>query len=94
MISTLDDLLVYGRALGTGEGLLPPEQQAERLSSFLTDLPPNNTDTAYGLGLIKDHGWLGHGGDIPGFHTILTYHPELDATMVVEVNSDLLWRLP
>ena len=31
MISTVDDLLVYGRALGSGEGLLPPEQQAERL---------------------------------------------------------------
>ena len=28
MISTVGDLLAYGRALGTGEGLLPPEQQA------------------------------------------------------------------
>ena len=35
MISTVEDLLVYGRALGSGEGLLPPEQQAERLNSFL-----------------------------------------------------------
>ncbi len=25
MISTVEDMLVYGRALGTGEGLLPPE---------------------------------------------------------------------
>jgi D-alanyl-D-alanine carboxypeptidase len=67
-----------------------PEQQAERLNSFLSDdLPPNSADTAYGLGLINDHGWLGHGGDIPGFHTVLVYHPELDATMVVEVNSDI-----
>ena len=31
MISTVEDLLVYGRALGTGEGLLPPKQQTERL---------------------------------------------------------------
>jgi D-alanyl-D-alanine carboxypeptidase len=89
MISTVEDLLVYGRAMGTGEGLLPSEQQAERLNSFVTDLPPNNADTAYGLGLIKDHGWIVHGGDIPGYHTVLTYHPELDATIVVEVNSDI-----
>jgi len=33
MISTVDDLLVYGRALGTGEGLLPPEQQLSVIPS-------------------------------------------------------------
>jgi D-alanyl-D-alanine carboxypeptidase len=89
MISTVDDLLVYGRALGTGEGLLPPEQQAERLNSFLRDLPPLDADNSYGLGLINNYGWLGHGGELPGFNTTLSYHPELDATMVVEVNSDI-----
>jgi hypothetical protein len=40
MVSTAEDLLAYGRALGTGEGLLQPEQQAERLDSFISDLPP------------------------------------------------------
>jgi D-alanyl-D-alanine carboxypeptidase len=46
MISTVEDLLVYGRALGTGEGLLPPEQQTERLDSFLVVLPPNSAKLA------------------------------------------------
>jgi D-alanyl-D-alanine carboxypeptidase len=43
----------------------------------------------YGIGLVKDHGWLGHTGELPGYNTSVYYHPELDATMVVEVNSDI-----
>src|SRR4028118_1422113 len=34
MISTVDDLLVYGRALGTGEGLLSPAQHAPRVRAL------------------------------------------------------------
>jgi D-alanyl-D-alanine carboxypeptidase len=94
MISTVEDLLVYGRALGTGKGLLSPEQQSERLDSFVSDVPPLNQpplkgDLAYGIGLGKDHGWIGHNGEIPGFNTYLFYHPELDAVVAVEVNSDI-----
>jgi D-alanyl-D-alanine carboxypeptidase len=89
LISTVDDLLVYGRALGTGEGLLPPEQQAERLDSFSGGPPPLTADKDYGIGLVNDHGWLGHTGELPGYNTVVSYHPELDATVVVEVNSDI-----
>ena len=89
MISTADDMLVYGRALGTGEGLLPREQQAERLTSFLYGLPPNSPEKAYGLGLVTVGGWLGHTGTQPGFNTTVYYHPELHTTVVVEVNSDI-----
>jgi len=56
MISTVEDMLVYGRALGTGEGLLPPEQQAERLNSFMGGPPPLSADKDYGIGLVNDHG--------------------------------------
>ena len=89
MISTVEDLLVYGRALGTGEGLLPPEQQAERLDSFSGGPPPLTAEKDYGIGLVNDHGWLGHTGELPGYNTVVSYHPELDATVVVEVNSDI-----
>jgi D-alanyl-D-alanine carboxypeptidase len=94
MISTMEDLLAYGRALGTGEGLLPPEQQAERLDSFVSDVPPLNQsplngDLGYGLGLMNDQGWIGHNGELPGYNTYLLYHPELDATVAVVVNSDI-----
>ncbi len=94
MISTVDDLLLYGRALGTGEGLLSPKEQKERLDSFVDDVPPLNQpplkgDLAYGIGLGKDHGWIGHNGEIPGYNTYLFYHPDLEAVVVVEVNSDI-----
>ena len=94
MISPVDDLLVYGRALGTGKGLLSPEKQSERLGSFVSDVPPLNQpplkgDLAYGFGLGKDHGWVGHNGEIPGYNTYLFYHPEIDAVVAVEVNSDI-----
>jgi D-alanyl-D-alanine carboxypeptidase len=87
MISTVEDLLVYGRALGTGEGLLPPEQQAKRLNSF-GPAPPVPEQT-YSIGLMGLRGWVGHNAGIPGFNTILFYHPEIDAVIVVEVNTDL-----
>src|SRR5919112_2528473 len=94
MISTVGDLLVYGRALGTGRGLLSPEAQSERLDSFVSDVPPLNQpplkgELAYGIGLGKDHGWIGHNGEIPGYNTYLFYHPDLDAVVVVLVNSDI-----
>jgi D-alanyl-D-alanine carboxypeptidase len=93
MISTAEDLLTYGRALGTGESLLPPEQQTERLDSFVSDLPLNQAplkgNLAYGLGLGNDRGWVGHNGEIPGYNTYLFYHPDLDAVVAVEVNSDI-----
>jgi D-alanyl-D-alanine carboxypeptidase len=94
MISTVDDLLAYGRALGTGKGLLSPAQQAERIDSLLSEVPPFNQpplkgDYGYGLGLMNEHGWIGHGGELPGYNTYLFYHPELDAVVAVEVNSDM-----
>ncbi|OWY62534.1 hypothetical protein B7486_57905, partial [cyanobacterium TDX16] len=60
MISDLDDMLVWGEALATGEGILSPETQAERLDSFDFDIPvytgpgtsaPQSPARAYGLGL-------------------------------------------
>ncbi|MCA1838592.1 MAG: beta-lactamase family protein [Actinobacteria bacterium] len=94
MISTVEDLLVYGRALGTGEGLLPSKEQAERLDSFVSDVPPLNQaplkgNLAYGIGLANEHGWIGHNGETPGYTTYLMYHPDLDAVVAVAVNSDI-----
>ena len=94
MISTVDDLLAYGRALGTGKGLLSPAQQDERIDSLVSEVPPFNQpplkgDYGYGLGLMKEHGWIGHGGELPGYNTALYYNPDLDAVVAVEVNSDI-----
>ena len=94
MISTVDDLLAYGRALGTGKGLLSAAQQDKRLDSFVSNVPPLNQaplngDFGYGPGLTNDRGWIGHNGELPGYNTYLFYHPELDAVVAVQVNSDI-----
>ena len=63
MTSTAQDLLAYGRALGTGAGLLPARAQLARLSSFS---PAFSSVSQYGQGLICRSGWgrprRGHAG--------------------------------
>jgi D-alanyl-D-alanine carboxypeptidase len=83
LISTMDDLLVYGRALGTGHGLLGEQAQRERLTSFQ---PP---ESGYGLGFGCIDGWVGHTGELPGYNTTVYYDTTSDTTVVVQVNSDI-----
>lgn len=83
MIGTATDLLTYGRALGTGEGLLSESAQLERLSSFQ---PGWTGDSQYGQGMICRSGWVGHGGDTLGFHTDVYYNGAIDTTIVVLLN--------
>jgi D-alanyl-D-alanine carboxypeptidase len=87
LTSTVQDLLTFGRAMGTGEGLLTPEDQAERLNSLLPD--PTKPETSYGLGLMGYRDWIGHTGEIPGFTSTLFYNPDLHATVVVLANSNI-----
>ncbi|WP_307794346.1 serine hydrolase domain-containing protein [Arthrobacter cavernae] len=82
MISTVQDLLVYGRALGTGQGLLSPATQAERLQSF-------PEPAGYGFGFACVGGWVGHTGELPGFNATLYYDTTSDTSVVVLVNSDI-----
>lgn len=82
LISTIDDLLVYGRALGTGQGLLDAERQTERLSSF-----PGAA--GYGIGMGCVDGWVGHTGELPGYNTSLFYDTTTETTVAVQTNSDI-----
>lgn len=82
MISNLGDLLIYGRALGTGEGLLGEAAQIERLTSF-------PEPAGYGLGIGCSGGWIGHTGELPGYNTTVFYDTTADTTVVVQANSDI-----
>ena len=81
-ISTMNDLLIYDRALATGQGLLTPAMQAERLTSF-----PGAA--GYGLALGCVGGWVGHTGELPGFNTSVFYDTTSDTTVVTMTNSDI-----
>ncbi len=82
LISNMPDLLTYGRALGTGQGLLDPAFQAERL----TTIPG---PSGYGIAIGCDAGWVGHTGELPGYNTSLSYDTNSDTTVVVQTNSDI-----
>ena len=82
LISNMNDLLTYDRALGTGQGLLSPASQAERLRSF-----PG--EAGYGIGLGCIDGWVGHTGELPGYNTSVYYDTTSDTSIVVQTNSDI-----
>jgi D-alanyl-D-alanine carboxypeptidase len=82
LISNMPDLLTYGRALGTGQGLLGPEAQAERLRSF-------PSPAGYGIAMGCIGGWVGHDGELPGYNTSMFYDTTSDTIVIVQVNSDI-----
>jgi D-alanyl-D-alanine carboxypeptidase len=83
MISTLDDLHVWARDVATGT-LLTRATQKQR-DRFISAPALGG---AYGLGLFKANGWIGHGGGLPGYLSLAIYLPSAHATIVVLLNSD------
>lgn len=85
MISTLDDMRIWARALSTGT-LLSPETQRQRID---TSVPMNAEKSAfYGLGIFNDGGWIGHTGVIFGYQTAVFYLPPTQTTLVFFINTD------
>jgi D-alanyl-D-alanine carboxypeptidase len=82
MISTVDDLLEWGHALATGQGVLDEETSIERLTSF-----PGEQGYGYAVGCID--GWVGHTGEIPGYNTTVFHDTANDTTVIVLANSDI-----
>ncbi|CAN5118729.1 serine hydrolase domain-containing protein [soil metagenome] len=82
IVSNMGDLLTYGRALATGQGLLDTPSQTERLTSF-----PGAAGYGIALGCIG--GWVGHTGELPGYNTSVFYDTSSDTTVIVQTNSDI-----
>ncbi|MES2463673.1 MAG: serine hydrolase domain-containing protein [Armatimonadota bacterium] len=83
MISDLEDMKVWARALGEGT-LLSAEMQRERL----TWAPYGSPTFKYGVGIGYYHGWIGHTGSLPGYNTAAFYLPQKRAVLVVQTNTD------
>lgn len=83
LVSTLDDLHVYARALCRG-ALLAPKTQAERLVTTPFDGGPPLT--RYGEAITTIGRFCGHNGTIFGFSSEMWYLPERDAVIVIDVN--------
>ena len=85
MISDLEDLRVWVKALATGE-LLSEEMHEQQLQ--WVDMPGlESVDGKYGLGIMSLAGFRGHNGAIFGYNSIMLYLPEADATIIVLANK-------
>jgi D-alanyl-D-alanine carboxypeptidase len=84
MISTIDDMRVWGTALATG-ALLTPETQAERLDGWPLEVGPPYD--AYALGIGETDGWWGHNGEGLGFTAAVFHDPDTEATIAVFMNT-------
>jgi len=85
VVSTVDDLRVWAKALGSG-ALLSDSMKRERFTKLT--VPPNNADRAYAVGIGYQKGWWGHSGELPGYNTVVYYRPDIDAVIVVSSNLD------
>lgn len=84
MISTLEDLRVWARALAAGT-LLSSETQRERLRFAALPAAPG-MNLGYGLGIMDLNGFVGHAGAIFGYSTWMLHSTDRDATIVVLAN--------
>ncbi|MFO0993080.1 MAG: serine hydrolase domain-containing protein [Hyphomicrobiales bacterium] len=83
MISTLDDLRIWSKALATG-ALLKPQTHAEQMKFGAIATKPIHV--GYGLGIADFGGLIGHNGAIFGYTTAMFYVAAADATIVIEGN--------
>jgi D-alanyl-D-alanine carboxypeptidase len=85
MISDLEDLKVWVKALSSGE-LLSEEMHQQQL--VWVDIPGlEKVDGKYGLGIMNIAGFEGHNGAIFGYSSVMLYLPKKDATIVILVNK-------
>ncbi|HLW27182.1 MAG TPA: serine hydrolase domain-containing protein [Kiloniellales bacterium] len=88
LTGTLQDLVVWGRALGSGS-LLNDELQAERLATFApTDADPRSPFYhRYGFALGEIDGWIGHTGAGLGYQSLVMYEPETERVIAILMNG-------
>ena len=76
IVSTLYDLKIYSKALATRQ-LLGPKARIALEESFVGD---------YGFGILREHTYFGHRGDIPGFQSHMLYSPKYASTIIILSN--------
>jgi len=91
MISTLDDLRVWGGELASGT-LLSPATQATRLAS--RPFPGQKINIGYGLGCETLNEFVGHNGAILGFSTVVMRRPQVDVTIAAVANESTNFTTP
>jgi D-alanyl-D-alanine carboxypeptidase len=84
MISTLEDLRTWAKALATGSLLSQSARVEQRKFGTIATRPLH---VGYGLGIGNFGGLIGHNGAIFGYTTAMFYWPEADAIIVIAGNQ-------
>ncbi len=88
MVSSLEDLHVFAKALATGDKLLSKDMQKERLR-WVKVPGAEALDCRYGLGIFAMGDLLGHDGMVWGYNSAVYYYPEEDATFAILFNRGM-----
>jgi D-alanyl-D-alanine carboxypeptidase len=90
MASTIGDLQIWAPALATGNGILSPAIQQQRLVTVPTTLP----GLTYGLGIFRIGDFLGHDGEVYGYNSWMLYSPTQRVTAIVLGSTSPLVNRP
>jgi D-alanyl-D-alanine carboxypeptidase len=93
MISTVDDLAAWARALAKGT-LLSRTAQAERLRFKPLTGVQSPLTIGYGLGTFEIQGYIGHNGAIVGYSSAAFYRPDIDTTIAIVGNRSSNFSTP
>lgn len=79
MISTINDLKIWAKALAEGQ-LLSARMKTERFSWGRND---------YGFNVTRENNWIGHDGSIRGYNSSIRYNSEKKITLAISLNTDI-----
>jgi len=85
IICTPEDLMTWLQALSRGS--LLSEKSRKLMQEYIKT---GSRHVVYGLGIEKNHGYIGHDGDLPGYHTAA--YSKNNHDFVVLMNGDSLMR--
>jgi D-alanyl-D-alanine carboxypeptidase len=86
MVSTLSDMAVWSRALGTGALLKPAVWREAQKGTIPFHFPDHYLGPGrwrQGLGFIESGGFIGKDGSIPGYESFTMYSPSRHTTIAV-----------
>lgn len=106
LASTLHDMRAWATALGTGEGVLSPAMQRERVTDCVVQTVTPKVTQNYCLGVAVytdtetgEPVGVFHNGTVIGASSYVAYYPRTGAVLVVQSNQDsqtgpLSWTIP
>ena len=95
VISTVDDLAVWAKAVVDGE-LLGADMHARRMASYQPVDPARPDSILYGSGMLRAGDYSGHAGLLFGYNSQFLRNPHTDTTIVILTGMTLApdGRLP